>query len=547
MSEPLGYVIKSLSHRNAIAISRRPLPVGEYVSASFKTDDPIRGEKSVTVLGVVSLSSHLPAIPESVMKYVNPGHRPVASALKYVESLLHIVAQVDQTTGNIEPPRYPIPPDTPLMSADPELLSKIYGSKRGIVRLGVLAPRELGVEIKVDPNKLAKHLFIAGATGSGKSNTVAILADRLSQIGAPVIIFDVHGEYSITPEDGNVGRVIKVSAKINPLTIPPKMMASIIIEEPQARRQRRALAVALRDLKKEIEKIKKEGFSTEEAVLRLHATIVTQKRREVEDEELNWNSSRAVLRFKELLECKVSGQYFLDEKLEKCKTGDTQVLTDGRQKETVVDKIEEFFENTPITLQEDPIVARARNGTILVVDSSELTDEQKRWVLKVLADSVLERLKTARGTKSIVLVVEEAPLFLDRDLKHPVKQSLQRLAREGRKFGACLIVVSQRPRSLDVNVVSQLQNFVFLRMVQREDIETVMNIADSLDESLASIIPSLPDGRAIIMGEWVGRFPALVDIDLHKGKRVGATPNLVELWDRGTRTEDLPSFPLEPF
>jgi DNA helicase HerA-like ATPase len=105
--------------------------------------------------------------------------------------------------------------------------------------------------------------------------------------------------------------------------------------------------------------------------------------------------------------------------------------------------------------------------------------------------------------------------------------------------------VSQRPRSLDVNVVSQLQNFVFLRMVQEEDIRAVMNIADNLDENLAKAIPSLPDGRAIVMGEWLGRFPAIVDIDLHKGKRIGATPPLTDIWARGRAQTQKQQFSLE--
>ena len=162
-----------------------------------------------------------------------------------------------------------------------------------------------------------------------------------------------------------------------------------------------------------------------------------------------------------------------------------------------------------------------------------------------MVHDILARLK-AGGLEPTVLVVEEAPLFIGAGVAHPVKESLQRFAREGRKFGGCLVAVSQRPRSLDVNVVSQLQNFVFLRMVQQEDIRTVMDIADSLDESLASAIPSLPDGRAVVMGEWLGRFPAVVDIDLHRGKRVGATPPLTEIWAGSRALEgERPQFSLE--
>jgi DNA helicase HerA-like ATPase len=220
----------------------------------------------------------------------------------------------------------------------------------------------------------------------------------------------------------------------------------------------------------------------------------------------------------------------------------------GGQEERVVDrvveKVEEFFEVTPLTVTGELPTTHISPGRMLVVDASTLGDEQKKWVLKVMVDEILDKLKT-RSLESTVLVVEEAPLFIGVDVGHPVKESLQRFAREGRKFGGCLIVVSQRPRSLDVNVVSQLQNFVFLRMVQEEDIRAVMNIADNLDENLAKTIPSLPDGRAIVMGEWLGRFPAIVDIDLHKGKRIGATPPLTDMWARGRARAQRPQFSLE--
>lgn len=530
MSREIGYVVRSLSHRSAVAISRHPLPVGEYVSARFKASDPIRGERDITVLAIVSQVSHLPIVPESILRLVGPEPKPKTPVLSYTESLLYVIAQIDSAIGYAEPPKYPIPPETPLEPAGAELLARVYGGITGVVRLGLLAPRELGVEVKIDPNRLAKHLFIAGATGSGKSNTVAILIDRLSKLGAPIIVFDVHGEYNMIPEDGDASRVVRVEARINPTRFPARMMASIIIPEPQASRQRRALVVALRRLNEKIASVKsKERVSTEEAILRLYAPKAKHQKGEDED-EMESQLPPSVTIYKNLLVNEVKTVHGIDEK----------------KKEAVIDKIEEFFETTPISLTDEVITARVRRGLILVVDASELTDEQKRWVLKTIADSVLEKLKDARGSESIVLVIEEAPLFLDRELSHPVKYSLQRLAREGRKFGACLIVVSQRPRSLDINVVSQLQNFVFLRMVQSEDIKTVMGIADSLDESLASIIPSLPDGRAIVMGEWLGRFPALVDIDLHRGKRAGATPRILDIW-AGIGESKTPAFPAEPF
>ncbi|MDM7274587.1 MAG: ATP-binding protein [Thermoprotei archaeon] len=517
----LGYVHESPSPRVSSVISGSPLPLGEYVSMRFK--DP-RGSGFITALAVVSNSGYRLAVPISTLRYIGGESSEGSEFPKLSPIALYVIAEVFEG-GLSEPPRYPVPPDTPVEPASADLLKEVYGSG-GTVRIGELAPRRLGVEIRVNPDKLAKHLFIAGATGSGKSNLVAILADRLSAIGAPVLIFDAHGEYNIVPEDGDVNRVHVVQAKINPLKIPPRILSAIIIPEAGARRQRRLLTKAIESLNSRImSKAEREKVAPPIAI-----EMMTSKcQSEVEDtEELDREEILAAC-YGELLKNELSNQGGADGE-------------DKKRVEVVKDKVEEFFERTPVTITGEQPTAYVKPGTITVVDTSTLDDEQKRWIVKILVDELLVKLK--REGAPVVVVIEEAPLFLSVNQTHPVKASLQKFAREGRKFGGCLIVVSQRPRSLDVNVVSQLQNFVFLRMVQEEDIRTVMNIADSLDQNLANIIPTLPDGRAIVMGEWIGRFPALVDIDLHKGKRVGATPPLTKIWS-SMRGEERVSFSVE--
>jgi DNA helicase HerA-like ATPase len=503
--------------------SDAPLPVGEYVELHYRIRS--RFQLSLTEgvertsLAVVSTASYEPAVPESVMSYIGPRAGKV-EFLKISNTWLYVVAELSD--NGVEPPRYPVPPDTPVMLASRDTLSRVYGGLEWGVRLGLLTPRSLGVEVRVDPDKLAKHLLIAGATGSGKSNTVAILADRLSAIGAPIVIFDVHGEYRFIPEDRDTGRVHVVEARINPLKIHPRILASIVIPEPHARRQRTLLAKVMSDLLKDLRELSsKEGLS----VISTLQKLLEKRSRFMLEEDENMEQEQLLLKgLGELLVAEV-------ERVARSSDRDKRKIADK-----VSEKLEEFFEVTPLTITGELPAAHISPGRILVIDASALSDEGRRWVLKVIVDDILKKLKT-RLLDPVVLVVEEAPLFIGANVGHPVKESLQRFAREARKFGGCLIAVSQRPRSLDVNVVSQLQNFVFLRMVQQEDIRTVMGIADNLDENLASTIPSLPDGRAIVMGEWLGRFPAIVDIDLHRGKRVGATPPLTEIWNKsGTRS-----------
>ena len=520
-----GYIARSASPRLSVMASDAPLPLGEYVELRYRVRSSFPGSVAEGVervaLAVVSGASYEPAVPESVISYTSPRQGNVES-VKISYTKLYVVSELSD--NGTEPPRYPIPPGTPVMLATRETLARVYGGVEFGVRLGMLVPRSLGVEVRVNPDKLAKHLLIAGATGSGKSNTVAMLADRLSALGAPVVIFDVHGEYNMIPEDGDTSRVHVVEAKINPLKMHPKILASIVVPEPQARSQRRLLAKAMAGLLRELRgRMEEENLSLVQALQRLVEEKLAGRKAEPVLEEEGEGGDQVRQLVKGLRDILVAEVGRLARRSED---------RDARNVASkVAEKLEEFFDTAPVTVTGELPTAHISPGRILVVDASALTDEERRWVLKLIVDAILKKLK-AGALQPTVLVVEEAPLFISASKEHPVKESLQRFAREARKFGGCLIVVSQRPRSLDVNVVSQLQNFVFLRMVQQEDIRVVMDIADNLDENLASTIPSLPDGRAIVMGEWVGRFPAVVDIDLHRGKRVGTTPPLTEIWMR---------------
>jgi len=502
--KPIGVVGETSTPVEITVKAIYPVPAGAYIYLKFRVRDPISGvemdREVVGIIGSVSFKSYVPIIA-TTMSELPEGY---ISELKR-ESYMNAVIVADITRGRAESPRYPPPPETPVYPARAEHLKLIYAPiPERCVKIGyLLGFQEL--EVSVDVNALAKHLLVVGTTGSGKSNFVAVLADRVAQMGGSVVVFDVHGEYRGLKSESQRVHVVDYEAAINPLKIPVEILVEFIIPEPAATKQRRILRNALRELNERIvEESSKNVIPYSEAVRRLC------RGGRVQD---------PVDAYKELLKQYVSKQ--------------------GASEEPVLevrDKVDDFFAWHNVSLDTRSVSEIIDCGRIVVVDVSSLLDSEKDYLLKVIAEDILWFLKKRRVPPTM-LVVEEAHLFISSKTQTRSKESLQRFIREGRKFGGMLVIVSQRPRALDSDVVSQVQNFVLLKLVQRSDRSFVTEVSDILSEEYVNMLPALSPGQAVLLGEWIGKYPALVKVDLHAGKRVGATPDIVSLWKR--RVEEI--------
>ncbi len=153
----------------------------------------------------------------------------------------------------------------------------------------------------------------------------------------------------------------------------------------------------------------------------------------------------------------------------------------------------------------------------------------------------------------ILLVCEEAHSYIRRESDvqfEGARKSMERIAKEGRKYGVGLTVVSQRPHELSETVLSQCGTFICLRMTNPDDQEYIKKLVPEAERDLVNILAGLRRGEAMVLGEAAPLPTRLIfdrpaptpksdDVDFYKQWREGQedlnVDEIVNRWRRQTR------------
>lgn len=456
---------------------------------------------------------------EIMVKYVK-----ASGALKIVVEASPVVDLVTKRR-----PQMPIPPRTPVYVASKEVLEETFSVCYGAftelysdsplsswVRIGVLRAHP-DVEVKVNVDAiLSKHLAVLGSTGSGKSNLVAVLVDKIAGLGGQVIIIDSHGEYSDMNVSSKGVRLVHFEAKVNPLKVSPLVLASTLIPEVIATKQRNLLRKAIRELNALYFKSGREKVEAEKEIAGL-----IQKTDEELDFDVEDTSGRRYLK----------ALYAIIMRMKESNKREYGVF------ENILLKLEKNIVEYDVYSTDvvDP-VELLEPGAIVDVDVSLLPDSARDEVVSYICRQVLQRAIAGRLLPTLI-VVEEAHLYLRSESGGVAKQAIERIAREGRKYGVGLAIVSQRPKGIDPDVLSQINSLCVLKIMQPEDQAYVKQYSEWLTDEMLAALPTLERGEAILLGEWV-RMPVAVRIDKHEGKRRGATLSSVKRWLEARKTRE---------
>lgn len=189
----------------------------------------------------------------------------------------------------------------------------------------------------------------------------------------------------------------------------------------------------------------------------------------------------------------------------------------------------------------------ASNGPVAVIDLSLVPAEIIHIVVAVLGRLIFEALQRYRRmnkegmTLPTVLVLEEAHAFIKRGGSEEgqaispdrlCRETFEKIAREGRKFGLGLVLSSQRPSELSPTVLAQCNTFLLHRLVNDSDQSLVARLVPDNVGGLLRELPSLPSRQAILLG-WATPIPILVEIDeLPEAERPhSADPDFWRVWN----------------
>jgi DNA helicase HerA-like ATPase len=152
---------------------------------------------------------------------------------------------------------------------------------------------------------------------------------------------------------------------------------------------------------------------------------------------------------------------------------------------------------------------------ITVLDTSGVPAEILNVVVSLLSRMSFDFALWSEQKAPVLLVCEEAHRYAPADPHagfEPTKRALSRIAKEGRKYGVSLCLISQRPSELATTVLSQCSTIFALRMTSQKDQEFLAAALPESSQGLMSELPSLRNGQAIAVGEGVP-LPTRIDFD----------------------------------
>jgi len=362
----------------------------------------------------------------------------------------------------------PPSPGDPVFNADSGILKKFLGFTDDGLHLGSIQHHDVPAKLCMT-RLFQKHLALLAMSGAGKSHLASVLLEellerKLEDGRIAVIVVDIHGEYiGFKHDDVFGGRTTVIDGE--DIKVPLRKISPEMIEEwlpDLSSPQRDVLRHAINALRSENQD--SEGYTLKDLVEAVDIADVS-----------NDSVKRALKRsLSELRRHK-----FLSKK----------------------DELPHLHSDV-------------KAGNLTILDFSTIDSLRKKQMLVCMLARRLFRLRKTGKIPPFLLLIEEAHNFAREhaEARDAVSRGIiETIAREGRKFGACICLISQRPVNLSTTALSQCNSHIILRVTNPNDLDHIQKSSEGIDSRVSRSITGLKVGEAIVVGEAVN-YPVFINI-----------------------------------
>lgn len=411
-------------------------------------------------------------------------------------------------------------------SAHPLLIKQAVESdsmaESGKVQLAVF-PHAQNTTVSLRPSSiLGRHCAILGATGGGKSWTLARLVEEVVRLKGKAILFDATGEFRT--QSGAVTHVNLGGHPDGPgdqrtfVSFPYQYMTEtdlFVMFKPSAGSQAPKLREALRSLKlAKLEPllatnglVKKANQSRVgfEAAMRAHELTL-------QGQAADYDISKLAQQVSEECVFPTGSQGLAATHWGSVTNNDLAFCTSllaRIEAELAAESMACVFKPAGLTSLPQVIsdFLRDDNKHLLRVSLEDLPFEHhtRELVTNAIGRFLLRRARKGLfKNKPLVVMLDEAHQFLDKSVGDEYNKtsldSFGLIAKEGRKYGLTCVLATQRPRDIPEDVLSQMGMFVVHRLINDRDRTVVERACGNLDQAAASFLPTLGQGEAILVG-----------------------------------------------
>jgi len=466
-----------------------------------------------------------------------------------------------------------------------EDLKLIYGNHdAGNVIIGKLSSSD-SIDVSIDLEKLVtRHSAVLGSTGSGKSTSVSSLLrsitcddnDKVRFPSSRIILIDIHGEYSSAL--GDIATVFSVNpqASEKKLVIPywcisPDSLVEFLCGKMSSQYQnlfvdkmmeQKLSFIEANKNKKNIKSLNLDRISAQTPIpFRLKKVWFDL----AFDDSVVWNEKEKETPAYKSDDTKGSAEAVVAPEFKAPGTGSAPPFKGGDNtlrkylelfRSRLLDKQYSFLlspddwepnVDNEINADLDELVKSwiGHDKPVTILDLSGIPSASLEQLLGSLLDILFEsalwgrNLKEGMKERPLLMVLEEAHRYLSNENSGFAKLMVRRIAKEGRKFGLGLMLVSQRPSEIDETILSQCGTLFALRINNNSDRSRVKA---AMSDGVSGIVDSLPvlrTGEAIVVGESA-KLPMRCRFRLPRNNRFpdSVDPDVVAKWQAKLSKED---------